>query len=156
MSMNGLTGDRSGARSISALVHRYSDAVVHQDERQWSATWAEDATWELPGGRTVVGKAAIVEMWRTSLSKYSVVVQTTSNGEVIGSRGRWYITEHFKKKNGDVGILLAHYDDEYVEVGGRWLFAKRALTIHYQGPPNLTGRFPSDQPADLSAERSQP
>ncbi len=136
---------------ISALVHRYADAVVHQDESMWAATWTNTATWALPGGREALGQTAIVELWRASLSKYTSVIQVANNGAVTidpfddtTATGRWHISEHFKKKTGEVGILLAHYDDDYQRGADGWRFARRALTVHYQGPPDLSGRFSAE------------
>ncbi len=131
-------------------MHQYADAVIGQDERRWSNTWAPDATWVLPGGRTAVGRNAIVELWRASLSKYVSVIQVAHTGSVtLGpasthASGRWPITEHFKKHNGEVGLLLDDYDDEYIRTADGWCFASRALTVHYQGPPDLTGRFSAE------------
>ncbi|MBK01568.1 MAG: hypothetical protein CL464_03785, partial [Acidimicrobiaceae bacterium] len=55
--------------------------------------------------------------------------------------GRWYIQEHFQRDTGDKGKLLAHYNDTYVRVDGRWLFNSRELVIHYGGPQDLSGNF---------------
>ncbi len=144
----------SSRELISDLVHRYSDAVVHQDQGRWASCWAEDARWELGPGRRLVGRRAIVKHWQESIDRIEVVVQLVGNGRasVSGRRGegRWYITEHLRRHTGEVGLLLAYYDDTYVQVEGRWLFASRQLTPIYHGPPDLSAAF------RLPASRSWP
>lgn len=141
--------------AIQRLAHRYADAVVHRDALKWSSCWAHEAAWDLGNGRAVVGKDAIVELWRGAMANMTAVVQNVLNGDVwIESRdksdghdepgsllGRWYIVEHFQPASGDRGILLGHYDDDYVRVGDAWLYARRRLTVHYAGPSDLSGRF---------------
>jgi hypothetical protein len=134
--------------SIQRLVHRYADAVVHRRGDQWASTWADDAAWDLGGGRLVEGKAAIVDLWYRAMQGMHAVFQTVHNGEVWidpldadRATGRWYISERFRRSTGENAILLAHYDDSYVRVGGQWLFARRFLEIHYSGPPDLIADF---------------
>lgn len=132
---------------ICALVHRYSDAVVHFDGDQWGSTWAEDAVWEIGKDRRVEGRLAILELWHGAMTGFGAVLQMVLNGdydldEVAGTGvGRWYIAEHWQRANGEKGKILGHYDDRYARVDGRWLFASRRLTIHYNGPQDLSGPF---------------
>jgi hypothetical protein len=76
-----------------------------------------------------------------------VVVQQVQNGTCTldGERGtgRWHVTEHYRRADGQVGMLLAHYDDSYVLDDGGWRFAGRTLVTHYSGPPDLSGTWPS-------------
>ena len=44
--------------AIRDLVYRYSDAVCRRDQVAWSATWAEDGVWQLPGAPRTEGRAA--------------------------------------------------------------------------------------------------
>ncbi len=134
--------------AVQRLVHRYADAVVQRDALQWGSCWAEDATWDLGGGRKVAGNGAIVELWNNAMAGMDAVVQTVDNGdvwfapEVAGAAcGRWYITETFRRVTGEPGLLRAHYDDDYVRGDGRWLFSNRALRVHYIGPPDLSASF---------------
>jgi ketosteroid isomerase-like protein len=136
---------------IQRLVHRYADAVVHRDPERWSATWADDAVWDLTRGRRVQGRAAIVDLWRSAMRGMHAVVQTVDNGDVWRGddgvvEGRWYFTETFRRADAqgnpiDVGILRAHYDDAYLPQDGGWLFARRELVIHYVGPADLSAPF---------------
>lgn len=132
---------------IAALVHRYADAVVHNDGEQWGSTWAPDAHWDLGQGRLMEGREAIVEFWHKAMGTFDAVIQTVLNGtyeldQAAGTgTGRWYIQEAFQRADGDTGILLAHYDDEYRLVDGDWLFTSRDLVVHYGGPNDLSAPF---------------
>jgi len=133
--------------AIQNLVHLYADAVVHRDAQQWEATWARDARWTLTKDFEVAGRDAIVALWSRAMGGFEAVVQNVLNGSAelddatgTGS-GRWYVHEHYRRSGGDVGILLAHYDDTYVIEDGRWCFASRTLVAHYQGAPDLSGTF---------------
>jgi ketosteroid isomerase-like protein len=130
---------------IAELVHAYSDAVLHRDAERWAACWAPDAVWTLTGGRHVEGRDAIVGLWRASMDAYEAVVQHVHSGSVHleGGRGagRWHISEHCRRRDGAPSILLAYYDDEYVRLDAQWYFARRALHVQYQGPPDLSAPF---------------
>jgi hypothetical protein len=132
---------------IASLVHRYADAVVHNDGEQWGSTWAPDAHWDLGQGRVMEGREAIVAFWHQAMGTFNAVIQTVLNGtyeldEAAGTgAGRWYIQEAFERIGGDTGMLLAHYDDEYSLVDGHWLFTSRDLVIHYGGANDLSAPF---------------
>lgn len=138
----------SPREAIAGLVHRYADAVVRRDADQWTACWAPDSRWHLSPSRSVEGREAIAALWVSAMATFTAVVQMVNNGEVHvegdTASGRWYITERFRRMNGDAGMLLAHYDDVYIAIDGAWLFASRALVVHYQGPPDLSAPFLND------------
>ena len=77
------------------------------------------------------------------------VVQLAHNGDartVAGEPdravGRWFIDERYRRTNGTVGMLLAHYDDAYArDADGTWRFANRFLAVHYHGAPDLSAEF---------------
>ena len=133
--------------AISDLVHRYADAVVHFNGDQWGDGWAEDARWILSAERDVNGREAIVALWHKAMGGFDAVIQNVLNSTASvapdgqTASGRSYICEHFRRANGVVGILLAHYEDTYVKVDGDWKFASRQLFPHYQGAPDLSGTF---------------
>jgi len=70
------------------------------------------------------------------MQKFRKVVQTVGSGSVDLDRsgragsGRWYFQEHFERKDGASGFMVAHYDDEYLQVDDRWFFAARSLVLH--------------------------
>jgi hypothetical protein len=134
--------------AIRRLVHRYADAVVRRDAPAWASCWAEQSSWDLGGGRSVESREQITALRRRAMGGMAAVVQMVHNGtaETAGdpdrATGRWYIDERFRRADGTDGILLAHYDDEYVrEPDGEWRFARRALVAHYNGPPDLSADF---------------
>jgi ketosteroid isomerase-like protein len=117
--------------AIQDLVSRYCDALVRDDEAAWSATWAEDAVWDL-AGMVVEGRDAIVNLWRQATAPFSCIVQVASNpllrvhDDGVSAHGRWTIVEHLLDADGvspmqNIGI----YDDDYRIVDGDWRFAKR-------------------------------
>lgn len=142
--------------SIQRLVNRYADAVVHRSAPQWGSCWADDAVWDLGGGRLVEGKDAISKLWFGAMTGFAAVVQTVHSGDAwCGASpdeavGRWAISERFRRTDGQSGILLAHYDDTYRKVEGRWLFARRFLQVHYGGPADLSGDFTNHREALLA------
>jgi hypothetical protein len=133
---------------IQRLVNRYADAVIHRNGDQWGSCWADDAVWDLGGGRLVEGKESILKLWFAAMGGMAAVVQHAHNGDAAyedstraSATGRWAISERFLTANGDRGLLLAHYDDAYRKVDGRWLFTRRFLQVHYRGGPDLSGEF---------------
>ena len=137
---------------ISRLVNRYSDAVIHRNGSQWASCWADDAVWDLGGGRLVEGREAIVSLWFAAMKGMAAVVQHVHNGDAwledeSGTRaaGRWSISERFQRSDGNRGLLLAHYDDAYQKSEGQWLFTRRLLQVHYAGPSDLSGEFLNDR-----------
>lgn len=133
--------------AIARLANAYANAVVDRDADAWGACWDESGEWDLGGGRGVTGRDAIVAFWSGAMAAFAKVVQTVHNGDAWQdadpdtAAGRWNISERYRLADGTTGLLLAHYDDEYRRVGGTWLFAKRKLVAHYQGPADLSGNF---------------
>jgi ketosteroid isomerase-like protein len=142
--------------SIQRLVNRYADAVVHRSAEQWASCWADDAVWDLGRGRLVEGKDAIMKLWLGAMTGFAAVVQTVHSGDAWCAAsseeavGRWAISERFRRADGQSGLLLAHYDDMYRKVEGRWLFARRFLQVHYGGPADLSAEFTNNREALLA------
>ena len=136
-----------GPDPIDDLRHRYADAVCRVDAAQFAATWTPDATWVLGPRFEAEGRDAIVELWHAAMGTLRAVTQHVLNGtyelDAGGERatGRCYVVEHYQRAEGEAGLLLAYYDDEYVTVDGRWCFAARRLTVQYNGPPDLSSPF---------------
>jgi len=137
---------------ISRLVNRYSDAVIHRNGQQWSSCWAEEAVWDLGGGRLVEGRESIVALWYAAMKGMTAVIQQVHNGDAWhdgasrdSASGRWAISERFQRADGNRGILLAHYDDAYRKIDGQWLCTRRLLQVHYAGPADLSADFLNDR-----------
>ena len=136
-----------GHASIDDLLHDYADAVVCRDGERWAANWDEDGVWELAAGTEIKGRSAIYDLWKSAMGSFEHVVQTVLNrtyqlDEAAGTgTGRQYLQEQFERGEGEFGIMVAYYDDEYVRRGDHWFFASRKLVPVYQGTPDLTGNF---------------
>jgi len=119
---------------LSRLVEAYCDGVIRQDVDTWSATWADDAQWQMRGD-PIVGKEAIVAYWLEAMERFEWVVQTApfSTFDVAESAdtgtGSVVAQERFKRADGVLGRLLAIYHDEYVRTAEGWKFASRKLEI---------------------------
>lgn len=137
-----MTTDES---ALIALSHAYADAVRHIDADAWAATWLEDGRWVLGPGREVTGRAAVLEMWSTSMAKYARVVQvyTSCSFSIDGddASGRCQFFELNEVADGSRHVLAGHYDDTYRRTADGWRFASRQLTKYYAGPPDLSGVF---------------
>lgn len=146
MQGTGTTAVASALDAVRSLVHRYADAVCRNDTPAWSATWADDASWEIGRG-PVVGVEAITAAYERSIGMFEAVIQVALNGEATvdeaagTGHGRWYIQEFGRTVSGRCLQYLGFYDDTYVRTAPGWVFASRTLTWLYQGPPDLSGEF---------------
>ena len=134
---------RSDESALVALTLEYGDAVRARDVGRWAATWTDDARWVLGEGRDVVGREAIVEMWSSSIARYSTVVQLylvcTYDIDGDTATGRCELQELNIKGDGGRHVMAGHYDDTYRRTPEGWRFTSRQLTKYYAGPPDLTG-----------------
>lgn len=130
---------------IRDLLHRYADAVCRHDSAEWAATWTDDGVWDLGGGREVVGRDAVVELWEQAMGGYEMVLHRYENSaatldEAAGTgSGRAYVVETLKPADGPAAVMHGYYDDAYRRTGGGWYFARRALVRLYHGPPDFSG-----------------
>lgn len=135
----------TNASALIALSLEYADAVRAQDADRWGATWTDDARWVLGPDREVVGREAIAELWRTSISKYTTVVQLyqacTFDVDGDTATGRCTLVELNVVGDGSRKVLAGHYDDTYRRTPDGWRFTSRELTRYYAGPPDLLGDF---------------
>jgi len=101
--------------------------------------FTEDAVWEGEGFGRFVGREAIRDFFRTGRSVFSFTIHQATNPiiEVDGdrARGRWYLLQPSTLVDGNRAIWLAsHYEDEYLRVGGRWLFRRLKTTTRFFTP----------------------
>ncbi len=119
--------------AIRELVESYNDAVMRHDGEAWSANWAEDGSWTLPGGGAVDGRAQILATWEGAMSNFSFVGFFASAGPIIvngdEARGTWYQQEFLHQKDGVKRNITGLYEDDYVKQGGRWYFKRRVYSI---------------------------
>jgi ketosteroid isomerase-like protein len=135
--------------AIRDLVARYIDAVNRYHQPDWAATWSETASWNLMG-MEVEGRASIVELWAGAMSSFEFALMMLNSGTLTidgdNAKGRWYITEHIKPKDGDPALTLGVYDDEYRRENGQWLFSRRHYNVMYQGPADYSGNYNAYRP----------
>ena len=124
-------------REIRALVARYLDAVSRFDATMLATTWAADGQWHL-GPRTVVGRDAIVEVWKQIIGRYeSRIIQLMFDSQVqaatSGAMGGFTFLE-FARKAGEVKdhVEVGRYTDTFVREGGQWLFSERRFALIYR------------------------
>jgi ketosteroid isomerase-like protein len=138
----------SDESALRALSLEYADAVRARDVERWAATWTDDARWVLGPGRDVVGRDAIVEMWRASIARYASVVQlylaTTYDVDAVDAgvaSGRCELLELNVLADGSRHVMAGHYADTYRRTAAGWRFTSRELTKYYAGPPDLSAAF---------------
>ena len=136
-------GDPADQLAIRDLVSTYCDGVNQRDAALWASVWADEgATWRLRGD-DIVGKDAIVALWRAAVAPYEFLVQIAPNGlvEVDGDRatGRWYILESSRLRDGTGGQLVAMYHDRYVRTDAGWRIERRELDIIFRGKDPVEG-----------------
>jgi uncharacterized protein (TIGR02246 family) len=122
--------------AIRALIDDYADAVFRGDAQDWGACWAEEGRWSLMG-HTVTGREQIVGMWQQAMAGFGFVAFFGQHGgiAVSGNRatGRVYTHEVLQNHDGSISRPVGRYEDEYVRIDGRWLFAARTYTLLHGG-----------------------
>lgn len=137
-------------QEIRNLVASYADAVCRRDQNDWSATWAEDGLWQLPGAPETKGRDNIVQLWLGAMAGFPFVAQLIQNGtvEVAGDTGtgRWYITEILKFADGKGMFNIGVYQDRYKRTPDGWKFAERHYAVLYNdgdGGKGTTSPYPA-------------
>lgn len=130
MTYSGALEDRVAIRE---LIESYSDAVARRNTEDWSATWTEDATWDLMGTE-VQGREAIVQMWLGAMSTFEFVAFHASVGsiEIDGNTasGRVYVSEVLVPTDGGLRRVEGQYNDTFEKAAdGKWRFSKRSYSI---------------------------
>ena len=115
--------------AIRSLIERYNTAVMNFDGDAWSSTWAEDASWTLPGAPTVSGRANILAAWQQAMSQFEFVGffanagPLTLSGDSAG--GIWFQSETLIGKDGSKRRITGRYEDEYARGSQGWQFTSR-------------------------------
>jgi uncharacterized protein (TIGR02246 family) len=130
--MMGFSGPLEDRIAIQELVAEYGDAVSRRDKAGFAATWAEDGVWRLPWLEPVHGRDAIAEVWEGQIANYPFHNFRGYLGscEIEGNRasGRLWTSELVQNIQGNSGVVTGLYEDEFVKIDGRWLFASKRFT----------------------------
>ena len=125
-------------REIRALVARYLDAVSRFDATALATTWAADGQWHL-GPRTVVGRDAIVALWKQIIARYeSRLIQLMVDAQVqaapSGATGRFTFLEIARKAGEEKDhVEVGRYADSFARENGQWVFSQRRFALLYRG-----------------------
>ena len=125
-------------REIRALVARYLDAVSRFDATTLAATWAANGQWHL-GPRTIVGRDAIVELWKQIIARYeSRIIQLMVDAQVRaapnGATGRFTFLEIARKAGESKDhVEVGRYADTFARENGQWVFSQRRFALIYRG-----------------------
>ena len=91
------------------------------------------------------------------------VYQLAGEGKILidasGERGtgQFPTVEFAEFGDGPGNLLLGTYHDEYVTAEGKWLFARRRMQIHSQGPSDLSAMpVPSGESRAPTKSASRP
>lgn len=127
--------DSAALANLSAL---YSIAVDDHDLDTVVACFAAEGTFTRLGN-TVQGHAALREFYATMMDRYvtTLHVPVTHVAEVDGRAGTatGIVTGQAELALGDKLLLAAYrYDDRYLRLDGRWVFAARTIRFMYNVP----------------------
>jgi uncharacterized protein (TIGR02246 family) len=133
MSFDGPIADQI---AIRALIEDYADAVFRRDAEDWGACWAEDGRWTMMG-QTVTGRDGITGLWQKAMAGFVFVAFFGQPGVILiatdRATGRVYTHEVLQHPDGSISRPVGRYDDEYIRIAGRWLFATRNYTLLHGG-----------------------
>ena len=125
---------------IKQLKHRYcgycddnydADAIV--------GLFTEDAIWDGGDFGKLEGREAIRSFFQKTPQILPFAIHMVLNPiiEVSGdkAKGTWYLFQPCTFGNGNRAVWgSARYDEDYVRVGGRWMFQHLRLTHHFWTP----------------------
>lgn len=132
--------------SIQQLINRYAQAADAQDVPALAACFAPDGHFELNGGEMVLhGRDAILDTLGASPSTVGTSAHLMCNTviDVSGPTAHAETTAVSYVLPRDTGRVLMrglHYSDDFVQLDGDWLIAKRLHRCDWQsdlpaGPP---------------------
>lgn len=137
-------------QAIRALTAAYTDAINRSDIDDVARVYDDDATFTMMDRPTVVGRGAILDTLRSTVVRYSMIMQLVHSGVVqvdgARARARWQITEHQIYPDGTSRFVAGRYEDELVRRADGWKFSSRTFTARYLGAPDLSSGALPDRP----------
>jgi hypothetical protein len=140
-------------RSIRRLISLYCDAVRRRDPDAAGELFAPDASVRIAEFPERVGRRAIVEGLRRTLSGFSYLHQTCDTG-LIDLDGETAHARHgvmeANRPNGVEGlnVIFGAYEDEYRLLADGWRFQRRRFSLDFRVllPSAELQQFPSVAP----------
>lgn len=139
-------------QAIRALTAAYTDAINRSDIDDVARVYDDDATFTMMDRPTVVGRGAILDTLRSTVVRYSMIMQLVHSGVVqvdgagARARARWQITEYQIYPDGTSRVVAGRYEDELVRRADGWKFSSRTFTARYLGAPDLSSGALQDRP----------
>jgi uncharacterized protein (TIGR02246 family) len=156
--------DKEAIRNLVAI---YSLARDDDDLEALIPLYAPEGSFAI-GGAVHAGHEALRTFYTANMTKYRTSLHSTHTAliEVFGDSAIGLVTGHAELAYQQTLMLAAYrYDDRYVRVGGRWLFASRVLRFMYTVPADQMAtsfrderriRWPDTQPAAAEIPESYP
>ena len=146
-----MQNDLADELAIRHLTAAYTDAINRADVDDIANVYDDDAVLTLIDRPSVVGRVAILDTLRTTLSRYRLVVQLLHSGVVQldgdRARARWQVTELQLPVDGAARYIVGRYEDEHVRRSHGWRFARRTFTARYLGDVTMSSGVHPDPPA---------
>ena len=130
--------------AIKAMKGRYARFCDDQyDPEGIASLFVENGVWDGGSFGTYQGHDAIKEFFRgvsgaitfAQHNSISPVIDVADDG--LTATGKWYILMPctMARPDGsgqfDAVVLIGHYDEDYVKVGGEWKFQHLRVTLHH-------------------------
>lgn len=147
-------GEHQARESIRRLLSLYCDSVARRDADAVGLLFTEDARVRIAGGAERIGRSAIVEGLRGTISQFGFLHQKCDTGliDVAGDTARSRIgVMEMNQASGasEFNMIFGVYEDEYRLTGEGWRFARRDFTFQYRAilPAAETRHFQEFRPA---------
>lgn len=123
--------------AIRRLLSFYGDAVSRKDADAAGPLFLPDARVQIADFPERVGREAIVEGFRRTLSRFSFLHQRCDAGMIEadgdGARARVGVMELNRQIGADtLTMIFGTYEDEYRAVNGIWHFARRRFVFRFR------------------------
>ncbi len=142
--------DLDDEHAIRTLTASYTDAINRCDIDDIAPVYDDDAVFTMMDRPSVVGREAILDVLRSTVARYQLVMQLVHSGvvQVDGdrARARWQITELQIMNDGTPRFVAGRYEDEHARRSDGWKFARRTFTARYLGAMDLTSGARPDAP----------
>jgi ketosteroid isomerase-like protein len=132
---------------IEALRAEFTDAIMVHEYDRFASLFTDDGAWRIPYVDVeLVGRDEIRAGVERMQGLWDYFVQTTHPGasRVVGdtARGRAYIMEFGRMRDGRSELNHSIYHDRYARTPDGWKFTERVYEVRYVDRSPLTGAPP--------------